>query len=271
MPGTQQCPAWSPDGTRIVFCSTQDTLDIGNHEIYVMNADGSGQVRLTTSPAGDQWPAWSPDGSQIAFVSTRDGGNYEIYVMDADGTNQTVLPDTYSSLYPAWSPDGTQIAVASYVFSESWGWEIWTMNADGTGQINRTNSPLHDFQPAWGPSVAYDFAGFFQPVDTLVWNNAKAGQAIPVKFSLGGDQGFDIFRDGFPKAIQTACPGAGAPVDAIETYAATAGGSALTYDTLSGQYNYVWKTDKAWVGKCFRFDLGLKDGSSRTFQVQFKK
>ncbi len=120
-------------------------------------------------------------------------------------------------------------------------------------------------------SVAYDFGGFFQPVDTLVWNTAKAGQAIPVKFSLGGDQGLSLFRVGFPKAIQIACPGAGTPSDPIETYADTAGGSALSYDAVSGQYHYVWKTEKAWASKCFRFDLGLLDLSSRTFRVQFKK
>jgi len=122
-----------------------------------------------------------------------------------------------------------------------------------------------------GFSVAYDFGGFFQPVDTLVWNTAKAGQAIPVKFSLGGNQGLSLFRAGFPKATQIGCPSDGTPTDAIETYADTAGGSTLTYNSLTGQYTRVWKTEKAWAGKCFRFDLGLKDMSSRTFQIQFTK
>ena len=49
-------PSWSPDGGRIAFDSLRD----GNGEIYVMNADGSGQTRLTDNPASDGSPSWSP-------------------------------------------------------------------------------------------------------------------------------------------------------------------------------------------------------------------
>ena len=55
-----------------------------------MNADGTGQTRLTNNAAFDIEPAWSPDGTKIAFASDRDG-NVEIYVMNADGTGQTRL------------------------------------------------------------------------------------------------------------------------------------------------------------------------------------
>jgi Tol biopolymer transport system component len=75
-------PAWSPDGTRIAFESLRDD---GDAEIYVMNADGTNQTRLTTSPGSDYAPAWSPDGGMIAFETDRDG-NREIYAMNADGT-----------------------------------------------------------------------------------------------------------------------------------------------------------------------------------------
>src|SRR5213082_3058241 len=67
---------------KIVFASTRD----GNNEIYVMDADGSHQTRLTNNPADDILPAWSPDGTKIAWSTNRPGGsNYEIYVMNADG------------------------------------------------------------------------------------------------------------------------------------------------------------------------------------------
>jgi len=82
-------PSWSPDGTKIAFCSTKD----GNAEIYVMNADGTGAIRLTNNPAWEDSPSWSPDGTRIAFDSSRDG-NTEIYVMNADGTGQTRLTYT---------------------------------------------------------------------------------------------------------------------------------------------------------------------------------
>src|SRR5687768_14546601 len=62
---------------RVVFISNRD----GNYEIYAMNADGTNQARLTTTPAAEGRPAWSPDGRQVAFTTERDG-NREVYVMN---------------------------------------------------------------------------------------------------------------------------------------------------------------------------------------------
>jgi TolB protein len=93
-------PAWSSDGAKIAFTTTRD----GNPEIYVMNADGSVQIRLTNNEAFDYAPAWSPDGRRISFTSHRDG-NGEIYVMNTDGSDQTRLTNTLADdIWPAWSP-----------------------------------------------------------------------------------------------------------------------------------------------------------------------
>ena len=78
---------------KIAFGSERD----GNLEIYVMNADGSNQTRLTHDANPDNSPTLSPDGSKIAFESERDG-NREIYAMDADGSNQTRLTTTAPSM-----------------------------------------------------------------------------------------------------------------------------------------------------------------------------
>jgi TolB protein len=80
----------------------------GNAEIYVMNADGTGTLRLTSNAARENYPAWSPDGRRIAFTSDRDG-KAELYVMDADGSGATRLT-TEGGSAGAWSPDGTKIA-----------------------------------------------------------------------------------------------------------------------------------------------------------------
>lgn len=120
--------------------------------------------------------------------------------------------------------------------------------------------------PVWG----YNFSGFFQPVDNApTVNVAKAGSAIPVKFSLNGNQGLNIFQTNYPGAATVSCS-AGAPTDAIEA-TVTAGGSSLQYDATADQYTYVWKTSSAWAGQCMQFNLGLNDGSTHTFVVQFKK
>jgi GH25 family lysozyme M1 (1,4-beta-N-acetylmuramidase) len=141
-------PAWSPDGTGMVFssCCPQGTTQ---REIYAINANGSGTTRITDNNSKDWLPVWSPDGTKIAFVSTRDG-NREIYVMNADGTGQTNLTkNSAADSAPAWSPDGDQIAFASK--RDVGNYEVWLMNADGTGLDKLTNRPATDTEPDWSP------------------------------------------------------------------------------------------------------------------------
>ena len=98
--GNDYLPVYSPDGTRIAFMSARD----GNAEIYVMNADGSNQRRLTNHPADDTTPTWSPSGAQIAFTSDR-SGTPQIYIMGADGSNlrRITTSDSYADR-ATWSP-----------------------------------------------------------------------------------------------------------------------------------------------------------------------
>jgi hypothetical protein len=85
-PEVARPPAWSPDGRKIAFVSERDR----NYGIYVMNADGSGQRRLTGNADPNAGQAWSPDGRKIAFL--RPGGRTsELYVMNADGSGQRRL------------------------------------------------------------------------------------------------------------------------------------------------------------------------------------
>jgi len=117
--------------------------------------------------------------------------------------------------------------------------------------------------------VVYNWSGFFQPVDNLpTVNSAKAGSAIPVKFSLGGNEGLNIFAAGYPKVQQVACA-SGAPIDEIEQ-TVTAGASGLTYDAASGQYSYIWKTDKSWAGSCRQLVVRLVDGTEHIAGFQFR-
>jgi hypothetical protein len=119
-------------------------------------------------------------------------------------------------------------------------------------------------------SITYKWTGFFKPVDNpSVFNVVKAGQAIPMKFNLGGNQGLNIFRSGYPLSARVPCE-ATSPTDLIEE-TVTAGGSSLTYDSLANQYIYVWKTDKGWAGTCRVFDLGLNDNTTHLAYFKFTK
>ena len=101
--------------------------------------------------------------------------------------------------------------------------------------------------------------GFFRPVDNLPSVNAvRAGAAVPVKFSLGGDYGLSIFAPGYPRTQIVRCE-TGFLSDTIEN-TASAGNTVLSYDSVAGQYTYVWKTDGAWAGSCRELQVMLDDG-----------
>ena len=131
---------------RIAFQSNRD----GDFQIFVMNADGSAQTKLTTQGA-NAYPAWSPDGSRIAFVSTRTGTT-QIFVMNADGRGPIqVTNDGMTKVSPAWSPDGTKIAFSGFGGGN---YDIWVTTLDGTSLTNVTNNPAEDIDPSWRPGTS---------------------------------------------------------------------------------------------------------------------
>ena len=121
---------------------------------------------------------------------------------------------------------------------------------------------------SFGPPP-FDFTGFFEPVNNLpTVNRANAGKAIPVKFSLGGDQGLDILAAGSPSSRKVTCD-TSAPLDTIEQ-TVTAGSSGLHYDADTDVYTYIWKTAKSWKGSCRQLTVTLSDGTSHTAAFRFE-
>lgn len=117
-------------------------------------------------------------------------------------------------------------------------------------------------------SVLYNWTGFFQPIDNNnVFNKAKAGSAIPVKFSLSGNRGMGIIDT--IGARRVACPST-MVADALETTAADTT-SGLKYDATADQYNYTWKTGTVLAGTCQRLELKLMDGTLHTANFTFTK
>ena len=134
---------------QIAFASQRD----GNHEIYVMDADGGNQRNLTNDLHLDWDPSWSPDGKRIVFVSQRDGHfrsrfgiTSEIYVIDADGMNEQRLTENpQNDWFPSWSPDGKRIVFSSqrdghFETKFAITHEIYVMEADGGNQQRLTEN-----------------------------------------------------------------------------------------------------------------------------------
>jgi Tol biopolymer transport system component len=118
-----------------------------NYEIFVMNADGSGEKRLTNDTGFDGMPAFSPDGKRIVFISDRGNGSRQIWIMNAEGSGQKQLTDTQETTPsdPVFSPDGTKIAAVSSADQR-----IYIMNADGSNPVKLKTS-TDAATPAFSP------------------------------------------------------------------------------------------------------------------------
>jgi TolB protein len=175
--------AWSPDGQKIVF----GTFDHLYGDLFFMNADGTGRRRLVHGTEQIVDFAWSPDGRKVAFASGNAGG-FGIYVANGDGSGTRRLtprygvnpgPTWYQSVDSwtalSWAPDGRKLTFTS---GDGDGWEIYIMNADGTGLRNLTRKPGNDHFARWSPdgrkiAFASDRTGNFE---VYVMNADGSGQ-----------------------------------------------------------------------------------------------
>ena len=163
-----------------------------------------------------------------------------------DCQGQTLNPGQSCHMFFGFAP--TAVGPASATSTGTWNGQSYSIALKGAGGFTVT--------------------GFFPPVGPYPeLQLVTAGRAIPLKFSLGGDQGLDIFAAGFPVswALDCSTMATSMPV-AIDT----PGHSGLHFDPSTGTYNDVWKTDRAWSGTCRQLEMMFVDGSVMRANFQFR-
>ena len=274
---TSVTPSCIANGTGPCFVADTGGLELGV-KFQTSKAINVVGVRFYRADAG-MWSGslWNANGTHLVAAndSTSDGG-WQTAMFTSP---ETMMPgDTFVASY--YAPSG------GYAFD----WDYFTSGGYTTGPVTALGgagvngvfnySPTSIFPttvfrdtnywvtPLW--VELYNFSGFFQPVDNLpTLNTVKAGQAIPVKFSLSGNQGLSIFATGYPKSQQITCNSTES-TDGIEA-TVTAGSSSLSYDATADQYTYVWKTDKAWANTCRQLVIKLDDLTTHVANFNYTK
>ena len=240
-------PAWSPDGTKLIFTSPckLDADTYREASLYSMNADGSELTPLTTAPGGDFDPAWASDGKRIAFTSLRDG-NKEIYVLNLESQQLSRLTNTgrdEDDSQPFWSPDGTQIVFVKTRFGAL---QIWLMSATGENptQLVRSGQEYWDFAPTWSPNGEYIIFSQQQAnTRSLPWlmqirfEDRDTQTASRFVSDMAGIQNIHYSPDGFWIAYE-----GGEGLDKKDIYYMTASGGTRTQLTSDSANDF----DPAW-------------------------
>ena len=126
--------SWAPDG-RVVYASMAG----GGWDIWVMNADGTGQRQLTVGARSNYGPSVSADGRHIVFVSNRAGGPFNVWRMDADGGNPLRLTSGRGENFPHITPDGRWVLYATYGGNQEPA--IWKVSIGGGEPVRLTTRP----------------------------------------------------------------------------------------------------------------------------------
>ena len=242
-------PEANPDtnGTLVVY----DSFRAGSGNIFWRTVAGGAEVQLQMASFASN-PSIA--GNFIAFETRQTlGSTTDIFVYDIAANllyQITNTPGVTEQLNDITLLPDCRIRV------------VWASNEDGN---NARNIKAATFSL----SACANFSGFLQPVENLpILNVVNAGQAVPVKFSLSGNKGLNIFAAGYPISSQIACD-ANEPGSNIEE-TVTAGGSSLSYDAAADRYTYVWKTNTAWKGTCRILALRLTDGSDHFAKFRFR-
>jgi Tol biopolymer transport system component len=211
-------PAWSPDGTSIVYASYRGEdygsgclgFSICPTDLYVIAVDGGAPSRLTADALSETTPTWSPDSSQLAFVAVDAEGNGTLQMIDVDGGARHDVPTEGSGSisFPSWSPDGTRIL---YLQEEGGANHVWVASPDGSQARDLADSRIDTNvgRPVWSPEgdlIAFPrlFAGA-----AALW--LVDPQADRPAFRIAGWPGFNSAPIAWRPLLTTMTPGRNSP------------------------------------------------------------
>jgi len=195
-------PSWSPDGRRIAYVTDKDGVPARSEsdplpplQLYVMNADGTRNRRLTRTRTQASDPTWSPDSRRIAYMVFRASGSRfdgSIAVIGANGARrgQLTRPGGGDELNPNWSPDGRTIVYETTRWFDRRQSDIAVMNPDGSGKRRLTRSSVFDTNPVWSPDGTR--IAFTSDRDNRGLSRVRLGRGFEL-YTMASD-GTDVFR-----------------------------------------------------------------------------
>lgn len=229
-------------------------------------------------------------------VDANTPGTYEIHYTASDGTHtanatrtvnvvDTTAPsiscpaDVVVTLPPNSNATSAVVNYPAVTAGDSCSSSVSVVSSPPSGSVfpvgtttvnaNADDGNGHTASCSFHVTVLYNFNGFFQPIaNPPVFNVVNAGRAIPIKFSLSGNKGLNIFAPGSPSSGPVACNSSDEAT--VLTEIETPGNSSLSYSAGSDQYHYNWKTEGAWAGTCRQLVVTLNDGSVHRANFRFK-
>jgi uncharacterized repeat protein (TIGR01451 family) len=245
-------------------------------------SDNCPGVTVTRSgvPAGNNFPVGT---TTVTYRATDRVGNFTEdtqTVTVVDNTPPVITPPANITVYLPLNSTATSMAV-NYpnpaTATDNCGGTVTIGYSPVSGSvfsvgtttvtITATDSTNNSSTSTFTVTVLYNFTGFFSPIgNPPVLNAVNAGRAIPVKFSLSGNKGLNIFAADSPYTVSYNCATNDPGVDITET--TTAGGSSLSYSPDT--YHYTWKTESSWAGTCRQLVVTLNDGSVHVANFKFK-
>ncbi|MDZ7631975.1 MAG: ExeM/NucH family extracellular endonuclease [Gemmatimonadaceae bacterium] len=264
--------------------------------------DGQGECNVVRTVAANELKAWlATDPTQTGETDVMILGDLNAYAKEDPITSLTsggyanliesrIGQNAYSFVFDGqWGYLDHALASSSLV-SQVTGVTEWHINADepsvldyntnfkSAGQVTSLFAPdqyrVADHDPILvglnlTAPVVFNFRGFFFPVaNPPAVNRVVAGLVVPMRFTLGGNRGLDIFAPGYPASRPTTCDATAGESEITETR--TFLDVPLQYVRLTDRYTYFWKTEREWRGSCREIVFRFRDGTEETAKFRFR-